>query len=222
MSKRESIEDLEARLQEARRLKALENYDASSASVIDPIFKAWGEQLKSVTRVKSCKWCLAIYPPAGPQWRFHGTTQAGESFHHSFTLKSYFGSACRDWNDPHFYYSDEINDLIPTDWELLRLFGVIFFIYKTDAEFKPGEPYRAIAEPGQPFNDNNGRNFRSQDVVLEEWAKMRKEELPWITNTERIHELQSQKAKIEKEIEKLEQRAVDVAIGVFPYWHTLE
>lgn len=95
-------------------------------------------------------------------------------------------------------------------------------MYKTDAVFKPGEPYRAIAEPGQPFNDNNGRNFRSQDVVLEEWAKMRKEELPWITNTERIHELQSQKAKIEKEIEKLEQRAVDVAIGVFPYWHTLE
>lgn len=55
MSKRESIEDLEARLQEAKRLKALENYAASSASVIGPIFKAWGEQLKSVTRVKSCK-----------------------------------------------------------------------------------------------------------------------------------------------------------------------
>jgi hypothetical protein len=217
----ESVEELEVKLQEAKRLKAEKEYEDNAISHLDRLFGAWGKKLEAVRGVKNGTWRLAIYPPAGPQWRYQGMLQAAFSFGHRFTMRSYFESHCRDWKDPHYYYSDTKEDLIPDGWELLRLFGIIFFIHRTADKFDPKEPYRPVADSWLPLEKNvlytKDLDFTNPEVVEQQLVKVLGHELTRVSRCEQLAELQKKRDELEAQIDALKHQVRVTVEQVFPY-----
>lgn len=219
--KMESIEELEAKLQEAKRLKEKKEYDENAISHLDRLFGAWGKKLEAVREVKTGAWRLTIYPPAGTEWRYQGLLGGVFGFRHKFTMRSYFESHCRSWKDPDYYHSDKKEDLIPDGWELLRLFGVIFFIHRTDETFNPQEPVRPVANSFLPLDKNvlydEARDFTKPEIVTQQLAKVLKQELNRVARIEQVEELVRRRDELESQIATLRQQAALTAQKVFPY-----
>lgn len=217
----ESVEELEVKLQEAKRVKEQKEYDENAISHLDRIFGAWEKKLEAVRGAKSGIWRLAIYPPAGPQWRYQGLLQAMFRFSHRFTMRSYFESHCREWEDPRYYYSDKKEDLIPDGWELLRLFGIIFFIHRTTDKFDPKEPHRPIADSFLPLDKNElytkGLDFTNPTVVNDQLVKVLRQELIEVTRIEQLEELTRKRNDLEAQIDALKQQVILTVEQVFPY-----
>lgn len=217
----ETVEELELKLQEAKRLKEQKEYDDNAISHLDKIFGAWEKKLQPVRGVKSGTWCLAIYPPAGPEWRYQGLLRAAFQFSHKFTMRSYFESHSREWKDPRYYYSDNKEDLIPEGWKLLRLFGITFFIYRTADGLDPKEPYRPVADSFLPLEKNTlyakDLNFADPTVVEDQLIKMLKDELTRVARIEQLKELIKKRDEVESQIGALKRKVALTVEQVFPY-----
>lgn len=233
MSKR-SIEEIEAELEEAKRLAKQKAYEENSISKVDPVFAAWEKKLEPIKARKSGAWKLRIYPPAGRVWRNDSLLSAVFPFimRSPWTLRGYFESRCRKWNDPKVFYADSLEELKPENPELLRLFGVLFFIHKSSLEWEPREccleddcysgsdvanawtPLDACKVGPQTVDLTNADTVAqlASSIVL-------KQEMPLVLGANKLAQLRKQRDALQAEIDALEKRMEPVQAQVYPYSH---
>lgn len=148
MSEKRSIEQLEAELQAIRKEERVKRQASSAEPRLDRAFQEWEQQLSPFMKNTSGKWKLYLYPSRDPELlRGHqNPDHPGLATYDTFNLtspwtaKQYFGCATGEsnWNEnPIVVFADRKVDLLPKQKELLRVFGVMFFVVPFDVEFKP-------------------------------------------------------------------------------------
>jgi hypothetical protein len=219
MSKR-SIEELETELHEAKRIAALEAYQKNAISHVDRILAAWKCKLDKATKGRNGgMWTLAIYPAAIAGDRFQ-LEWAAYTLTHKFTLESYLEAVTQSWDVPQFYSSDQKELLIPDDWKLLRIFGVLFFIYESEKAFELKEPLVHRADPFRPLNGTwlkGLRDLSSSAEIDAAWEALKAEELPEVTDSDELKCLLEEQRILERKIWDMVQKADLVSREVFPY-----
>jgi hypothetical protein len=229
MAKR-SVESIERELREAKRQKEeLELLNSAGASV-DKIFAKWGEKLSPLKGLEKGVYKLTIYPPPyrkrESSWAHSlQPRREGLALNHPWSLGQYFESV--DVWLPLVFYADSQVALRPvkTDGQLLRLFGVIFFIQKSSNPFVPLEnnylyPNYTPLDRKQPFNSlaHMGKRYdlgKPKDVEKLYKAALEREK-DSLTAKKKIETLRKDRERINKELEEAGKLA-EKLIGVYPF-----
>jgi hypothetical protein len=233
MSKR-TVDELQAELQEAKRIAEKKEYEENAISKVDPVFAAWEKKLEPLKGRKNGAWKLRLYPPAGRRWRNDSLLSAVFPFimRSPWTLRGYFESHSRKWDDPCIFYADSLEELKPENPELLRLFGVMFYIQESSLKWDPLECCRkwdvdcsaAVADPFTPMHACKvGKeivDLTNPDTVSRLANSITfKQELPLVAGAESVAELRKKRDALQAEIDKLEELVELAHDQVYPYSH---
>ena len=143
------IAELEEELAREKRLKIEKELDGTLGVGIDNALKAWRLKLEPLRANKTGKLVLKIYPIAGPAWRA-STRQIWERREFKWTLESYRDCVTDEWTPLCTVFGDSVEELAPTRGTILTLAGILYFIHKTDHDFRPVE--RIYERQGHLFN----------------------------------------------------------------------
>lgn len=227
MSKR-SVPEIEAELQEAKRQAKQKAYESAALSTLDPLMKKMGEQLAPYYNRREGGWILKLYPPAGCQWRYHELYDIASSFYMKtpWSMQHYFESRSRRWDDPLVYRADSREELIPEGADLLRLFGVLFFIHETSLQWEPVEPDCVnLADPWLPLASNKFVRGGVHDLtdpatVSRLFNRMLcLEEIAQTLGRDEMSELRRQKEELQRKLDAMEAMTAVVYEQVYPYSH---
>lgn len=228
MSKRR-IEEIKAELKEAKRLEQDNAYKLSAMSTLDPIFQKMGEKLEPYRTRKEGAWVLKLYPPAGAEWRDQSRYQMyiGFGMNQPWSMRKYYESRTSVWASWLEFRADTREELIPDNADLLRLFGVLFFVHETSLKWTPVEPAGSnVADCLQPLNANIFRSDRVPHDLTDPATVSRlvsamlfEEELPRTVAQDKASRLRAEKAEIEAKLASLDALALAVHEQVYPYSH---
>lgn len=213
----------------AKKLAQDEAYKAAAISTLDPIFQKMGEKLEPHRTRKEGAWILKLYPPAGAEWRDQSRHQMyiGFGMKQPWSMRQYFESRTSNWASWMEFRADTREELIPENADLLRLFGVLFFIHETSLKWTPAEPAGTnVADCLQPLNANIGVAGRVPYDLTDPATVSRlvsamlfEEELPRTVAQDKADRLRAEKAEIEAKLAQLDALALAVHDQVYPYSH---
>jgi hypothetical protein len=230
-AKKRSVESIERELREAKRQKEELELLNSAGAAVDKIFAKWGEKLSPLKGLEKGVYKLTIYPPPyrkrESSWAHSLQPPRGDlALNHPWSLGQYLNANVDVWL-PLVFYADSQVALRPvkTDGQLLRLFGVIFFIQKSSNPFVALEnnylyPNYMPLDRRQPFDSfsHMGKRYdlgKPKDVE-KLYAVALQREKDSFTAKKKIETLRKDRERINKELEEAGKLA-EKLIGVYPF-----